>query len=125
MKDALKLLLFSPTKGLFPIQDTRSLDNTHRDLKATQWGRDRSTKQASYPSPCKTSRRPNSLQIVSAGCICTSRNKYIHMQTHTHAHKIPSTDLREVGVCFCGLTVGIMTSSCPPPTSLFSHSRVI
>lgn len=30
----------SPTKGLFPIQDTRSLDNTHRDLKATQWGRD-------------------------------------------------------------------------------------
>lgn len=40
------LLQSLPTKGLFPIQSTRSLDNAHRDLKAKQWGWDHWTKHA-------------------------------------------------------------------------------
>lgn len=56
MRDALKQLPPPPfslesrlQRGLFPIQDTRPLDNTRGDLKATQRGRNRSTKLASVP----------------------------------------------------------------------------
>lgn len=75
----------SPTKGLFPIQDTRSLDNTHRDLKATQWGRDCSTKPASCPSLCILLNAPD----FNSPC---RMHVHIQRQTHSHAnpHKIPS-----------------------------------
>ena len=75
----------SPTKGLFPIQDTRSLDNTHRDLKATQWGRDCSTKPASCPSLCIL------LYAPDFNSLCRM-HVHIQRQTHSHAnpHKIPS-----------------------------------
>lgn len=68
----------SPTKGLFPIQDTRSLDNTHEDRKATQWG-----------GIIQHNKPPQKLldaltQVVSAGSICPSRNKYTDMKAHIH-----------------------------------------
>lgn len=74
----------SPTKGLFPIQDTRSLDNTCRDLKGAQWGRDQSNK-THHPAP-PTAKLHNTPDSLNSLC-----GMYMHIQqqsSHMHAHTI-------------------------------------
>lgn len=108
----------SPTKALFPIQDTRSLDNTDTGTSRQHSGGG-IVQQNQSPSPLRAKLSTPQTHFNS---LCGT---HMHTQKQTHSqansHKIPRN---EVGVCFSGLTVGIMTSLQPPPTSR-SHSTVI
>ena len=127
MRDALKLHLFSseshPQRVCFPFR-TQGHQIIHTGTSRPHSGGG-IVPQNKPPTPLRAN---FSTPQNNFNSLCR-RHTHIKREIYSHAnsHKIPSTHThtREVGVCFSGLTVGIMTSPCPPPTSLFRHCRVI